>query len=72
MVVVYTKPSCPQCDMTKKFLTRQGIEFDAVDVTLSEAAVSAVQELGYQALPVVVTGSSHWYGFRPDLLKLLA
>lgn len=72
-VTVYTKPSCPQCDMTKKLLDRLGVEHSTVDVTADPEAHAYVTGLGYQAAPVVVVngGERHWSGFRPDHLKEL-
>lgn len=72
-ITVYTKPSCPQCDATKRCLTKHGIAFRTVDLTTDPEALAFVQSLGYTAAPVVVTGSGdHWAGFRPDRLKVAA
>lgn len=69
-ITVYTKPSCPQCDATKRCLTKHGIPFHVVDLTVDAEALAFVQSLGYTAAPVVVTSSGdHWAGFRPDRLK---
>lgn len=73
-ITVYTKPSCPQCDMTKKLLDRLGVEHDTVDVTADPEAHAYVTGLGYQQAPVVVVGDGedHWGGFKVDRLKGLA
>ena len=71
MVTVYTIPACPQCDMTKKYLTREGIEYSEVDLSNDEVAMEKVRGLGYTAAPVVEVGSDHWSGFRLDMLKLI-
>ena len=64
-VTVYTTPSCPQCEMTKKTLTRENINYTVVDLSQDEAAMDMVKtELGYTAAPVVVAGDTHWSGFR--------
>lgn len=70
-VTVYTKPSCPQCDMTHKLLNRLGVEHTTVDVTADPDAHAYVTGLGYTAAPVVVVndGERHWAGFSPDRLK---
>lgn len=74
-VTVYSKPRCPQCDMTKGHLARNGITYTEVDVTISDAALEYVtDELGYSAAPVVVDNDdeqNHWYGFRPDKIEAL-
>lgn len=69
-ITVYAKPKCPQCDATKRWLTKHGIAFHSVDLTTDDEARAFVQSLGYSAAPVVVTGDGdQWAGFRPDRLK---
>lgn len=72
MIAVYTKPSCIQCEWTKKWLDRAGLTYDTVDVTQDDAALAAVKELGYMTAPVVVVsttgGDVHWGGFQPARL----
>lgn len=81
-VVVYGKPACIQCDRTKAWLTRKGVEFTEADVTTDPAAHRFVTEiLGYQAVPVVFVeypeaepnqeSGIHWYGYRPDRLAAI-
>lgn len=68
-VIVYTKPACPQCVATKKWLDGKGVAYTARDVTVDEDARAEVLALGYTAAPVVVVGTEHWSGFRLDRLK---
>jgi len=71
-VTVYTTPTCPQCDMTKKTLTRGKINYDIVDLSADAAAMEYVtKELGYSAAPVVVAGEQHWSGFRLGAIQNL-
>jgi glutaredoxin-like protein NrdH len=71
MVTVYTLPSFVQCESTKNYLSKLEIEFKTVDLSEDEIAMDLVKSLGYQAAPVVVSGESHWSGFRPDKLDSL-
>lgn len=71
MVTVYTLPSCVQCESTKKYLAKMDIPFETVDLAEDEVAMDLVRNLGYQAAPVIVSGDSHWSGFRPDKLDAL-
>lgn len=71
MVTVYTLPACVQCDSTKRVLTRNGVEYQEVDLSQDADALSMVRELGYSAAPVVMVGDEHWSGFRPDKLATL-
>lgn len=70
-VTVYTKPSCVQCNATYKALENNGISYNLVDITEDTAAREYVMALGYLQAPVVVAGTDHWSGFRPDRIKAL-
>jgi glutaredoxin-like protein NrdH len=71
-VTVYTTPSCQQCEMTKKVLTRGNVEFDVVDLSANPEALEYVtKELGHTAAPVVQAGTQHWSGFRLGALDNL-
>ena len=72
MVTVFTKPACVQCNATYKALDKQGIEYEIVDISVDDEAREYVMALGYLQAPVVVNGSEHWSGFRPDRIKDLA
>lgn len=70
-VVVYSKPNCQQCEMTKSFLTRKGVEYITVDISQDVEALSKVSEMGYRQVPVVQVGEDHWSGFQPAKLSAL-
>jgi glutaredoxin-like protein NrdH len=72
LVTVYSKPSCVQCTATYRALDTKGIAYEVVDLSEDDAALALVQELGYMQAPVVVAGSDHWSGFRPDKIQGLA
>lgn len=72
MVTVYTKPACVQCNATYKALDKVGIEYQIVDISVDDEAREYVMALGHLQAPVVVAGSDHWSGFRPDRIKALA
>ncbi len=71
-VTVYTKPSCVQCNATYRALDSKGIEYEVLDLSVDEAALAQVKELGYLQAPVVITDEGHWSGFRPDKIDELA
>jgi glutaredoxin-like protein NrdH len=71
MVTVYTLPACVQCDSTKRFLSKNNVPFEVVDLSQDPEAMDLVKNLGYQAAPVVVSGDDHWSGFKPDKLNAL-
>lgn len=68
-VTVYTKNDCVQCDMTKRLMTREGIEYTEINLEQDADAMTRVKEMGYLAAPVIVAGSEHWSGFRPERVK---
>jgi glutaredoxin-like protein NrdH len=68
-VVIYTLPSCVQCDTSKRMMNRLGIEYEEIDMSKDEAAVEYVKELGYTAAPIIVNGSTHWSGFRMEMIN---
>ncbi|WP_187776350.1 glutaredoxin domain-containing protein [Antrihabitans cavernicola] len=71
LVTVYTKPDCVRCRQTFRALDAQGTEYRAVDVSKDADGYAAVEALGYLELPVVVTPTEHWSGFRRERLKSL-
>ena len=83
-ITVYTNPDCVQCDRTKKWLDdpKRGNlkgQYKVVDLSQDPEALAAVKALGYASAPVVIVGNpgsnddeTHWYGFRPDMLKEFA
>jgi glutaredoxin-like protein NrdH len=72
MTTVYIKPSCVQCDMTKKMLNNLGVEYNTVDITKDEDAFNLVVGMGFQSAPVVITASDSWSGFNPDKINSLS
>ena len=71
-VTVYTKPAYVQCNATYKAQDKLGVAYETVDISLDSEARDYVMALGYLQAPVVVTGSDHWSGFRPDRIKSLS
>ena len=69
MVKVYTLPACVQCDSTKRWLNRNGVEY--VEIGLQEAPedLDRLKSLGFSQAPIVEAGESVWSGFRMDKLK---
>jgi len=72
MTTVYTKPSCVQCDMTKRMLDNLGINYDTVDITEDEAALEMILGMGFKSAPVVITDTDSWSGFNPEKINSIA
>ena len=71
-VVVYTLPNCVQCEMTKKMLNKNNVEFDSVNLAENEDAYELVKSMGFQTAPVVFANGDSWGGFRIDKINALA
>ncbi|MBE7194498.1 MAG: glutaredoxin-like protein NrdH [Gordonia polyisoprenivorans] len=71
-IVVYSKPACVQCTATYKALDKHGIAYTTIDITENPDAREYVLALGYLAAPVVVTGDTHWSGYRPNRIRGLS
>jgi glutaredoxin-like protein NrdH len=69
MITVYTKPSCVQCDATKRMMDKLNIEYSTVDITVNEEALDLVISKGFKSAPVVITDDDSWSGFNPDKIS---
>ena len=71
-VTVYTKPACVQCDMTKKMIDKNNIEYSTVDITEDISAFEMIKSMGFMSAPVVITDTDSWAGFQPDKITNIA
>lgn len=71
MTTLYVKPACVQCDMTKRFLDKNEIQYNTVDITENAEALEMVLGMGFASAPVVITDDDSWAGFQPDKLEKL-
>lgn len=65
-VTVYSKPNCPQCDLTKRDMDILGIEYQTVDITLQQDQLERLTSLGFRSAPVVETERGTWSGYDRD------
>lgn len=72
MTTVYIKNNCVQCDMTKRYMDKNGIEYTTVDITQDPEALEMILSMGFQSAPVVISDKGSWAGFQPDKINLLA
>lgn len=74
-VKIFALSTCPYCRRTKRFLSENGIEFDAVDVDLldddeQDRALEEVEGLtGKHSFPVVIVGSDIIVGHNEEKLR---
>ena len=72
MTTVWTLPDCPQCEVTKKALTRKGIPFTTRDLSEHPDGVDRFKAAGHMSAPIVETEIGTWSGLRPDLIRKLS
>ena len=66
-----------QCEMTKIYLTKNKIPFEAVDIEANPEALKLLSHYGYSSLPVVAIDdelsdeTKTWAGFQIDKLEAL-
>ncbi|WP_392433623.1 glutaredoxin-like protein NrdH [Yersinia sp. HM-2024] len=70
-IIIYSKPDCVQCNATYRAFDKQGIAYQVVDLTEDSQALNHIKSLGYQQVPVIISGDDHWSGFRPDKISAL-
>lgn len=72
-VTLYTKDNCPQCKMTKRFLTDKNVSYNEVNIDNEPQYVDWLKDNGYRSVPVVTANENvSIVGFRPDQLRGLA
>ena len=73
VAVVFSKPSCVQCDATHRALDKKGVEYESVNIMDDPEAYEVVVAAGFQQAPIVAWlgehGISAWSGFRPDQIS---
>lgn len=76
-VTLYALSTCPYCRMTKKFLDKNEVDYELVEVDLLEGdektdAVAKVKELsGGTSFPVLKAGDEIVVGFNKPKIKAL-
>lgn len=70
-VIVYSKPNCIKCEMTKKELVKLGVEFVLEDLTDEKNAeiLNNFKEKGFREAPITVIEETVISGFNPISLK---
>jgi glutaredoxin-like protein NrdH len=69
-VTLYSQPQCFKCDATKRYLDKENIDYQVIDVTQDPSAMQHIKKLGYLMTPVVQVGDKvHWSDFRIELIK---
>lgn len=71
-ITLFTKNGCPQCRMTRNYLSTHNIPFTERNINNEPEAVNYLKAQGFKAVPVVeADGMDAFSGFRPDVLAKL-
>jgi glutaredoxin len=60
-IKVFWQPGCSSCLRTKEFLTKQGIEFESIDVHNDPDGARQLAALGARSVPVVALGGRYTF-----------
>lgn len=72
MIKVYTKYDCVQCDTTKRYLDTNNVEYETINVEDDPEAYNYIVSLGFKSVPVVISDTDKWAGFKLDHLRKVA
>ena len=69
-IIVYSKPNCGACDITKQWLDSNNLEYTSINAYEDKKAMAEIQERGFMSFPVVNVDDweRSWSGF--DYQKL--
>lgn len=71
-VKVFWQPGCTSCLRTKEFLTRQGVDYESINVQGNSAGMEQLRSLGARSVPVVSRGERFVYAQTlTDVVKFL-
>ena len=65
-ITLFSKNNCMQCKMTKKFLEKEGADFEEINIDEQPEKIDYVKSL---AAPVIEAGDIVFSGFQPTKLK---
>ena len=69
-VTIYSTPTCPYCDMAKRYLKENKVEYKEIDVSKdTKAATEMVEKSGQMGVPVLDINGDIIVGFDRDAIK---
>jgi glutaredoxin len=69
---VFWQPGCTSCLRTKEFLTKNGVEYESINVHGNPAAMEQLRKLGARSVPVVARGEEFVFAQAlGDVIKFL-
>jgi glutaredoxin-like protein NrdH len=71
MVTVYSQPGCGKCKSVIRFLDKNKINHEVLDIREDPKAYDRLVSLGYNGTPVIEANGEHFQGFDPVKLQTL-
>lgn len=69
-VLIYSTPTCPWCQLTKKWLEEKGVEYKDFNVAEDEAkAQEMIQKSGQMNVPMLDINGTIIIGFNPEKIE---
>jgi glutaredoxin-like protein NrdH len=68
-ITLFSKNNCMQCKMTKKFLEKEGADYQEINIDEHPEKIEYVKSLGFSAAPVIESENLVFSGFQPAKLK---
>ena len=71
-VRVFWQPGCSSCLRTKEFLSKNGVDYESINVHGNPAAMEALRKLGARSVPIVARGGEFVFAQTlTDVIKFL-
>jgi len=71
-IKVYSTPTCPYCNMAKKYLDSKDVQYENVDVSANrDAAMEMVNKSGQKGVPVLDIDGNIIIGFDKEKIDSL-
>jgi glutaredoxin-like YruB-family protein len=71
-VTIYTTPTCPYCEMVKRFFQKNNVEYEEKNVANDQAAVKEmIEKSGQMGVPIIDINGEIVVGFNKEKLSEL-
>lgn len=70
-IILYSKPNCSACKMTKFLLHELEVPYEERDVLEKEEYLVQAKATGFSAMPILIAGEEILSGFQPVKMQQL-
>lgn len=72
MITIYSRSSCSQCQLAKKWMAEHQVAFNEIDIDQHQEVIQRLLDAGFSQLPVITDGVSAFSGFNEQDLAQMA